>query len=277
MRSFFSALPLFLLSGVVAHGALLVYEGMNYPLSSSLDGRSGGTGFVGTWSTSLLPPSLSTTSVSSPSMGYTDAFLNNLDATGNFTAFFGAETVSRNLATTYDTNVVWASFLMKYSSDFFPTDLGVAFVNSNNPTNATEIRFEVGSFSNTVYMDQQGTIGGNTLLNSTAQSDLTSLYIIKFDFTGNELSAWYDPSDLGNLGPANASLTGALASNMRFDRIDLFSNGSGGLYIDELRIGDTAADVTPFTPIPEPSTYFMIGAGGLAVGLFLYRRRKAAA
>jgi hypothetical protein len=45
------------------------------------------------------------------------------------------------------------------------------------------------------------------------------------------------------------------------------------LLIDELRIGTTWADVTPFTPVPEPSTA-SLAISGLLVLLTCHRLRR---
>ena len=84
---------------------------------------------------------------------------------------------------------------------------------------------------------------------------------------GTETIELFAPDASLNLGLAITSLT--TTSNLTqsgFNNLALqFKDNS---QIDELRFGATSADVLP---IPEPSSTFLIGLGGLAL---ILRRRK---
>jgi hypothetical protein len=92
---------------------------------------------------------------------------------------------------------------------------------------------------------------------------------------------WVNPNlSLGEagLGPAAATIASDV---LTFNGIRLTAGGSqnGGVAaasgtLDELRVGDTFADVTPTTaPVPEPTALTALGMGTLA--LLSRRRRKA--
>jgi hypothetical protein len=94
---------------------------------------------------------------------------------------------------------------------------------------------------------------------------------------------WYNLADLSvepGIGTANATITSSEFTSTRdysISALRLFGGsrnatvGYGQLDVDELRGGDTFADVTPFTIVPEPATGLFIGVGVLA---FLLRRRQ---
>jgi hypothetical protein len=108
----------------------------------------------------------------------------------------------------------------------------------------------------------------------------TQLVVMKLEFTdGNNedrVTVYLNPTDSveSNWTPA-ASIgvpTGALAiwGHSAFSSFQFDGGGADPGAIDEIRWGDTFADVTPF--IPEPSTVMLSMVG--AAGLLLRRRNK---
>jgi hypothetical protein len=69
------------------------------------------------------------------------------------------------------------------------------------------------------------------------------------------------------------------AFDFDFFRVRPFAGGNAAnqpfaeMYFDEIRIGTTYADVTPFIPIPEPSSV-ALGLMGALGGYFFIRRRR---
>lgn len=110
-----------------------------------------------------------------------------------------------------------------------------------------------------------------------------SLILIRIDNVvgaGDTARMWVNP-DL-SIAPSDASASVTLTGfDMAFDRVRLFARrgtataGQAGveLALDEIRIGGSFADVTPFLAIPEPSTYAAI-LGGLTLGLAVWRRSR---
>ncbi len=80
---------------------------------------------------------------------------------------------------------------------------------------------------------------------------------------------WVNPTLGGTLGTADASISGGdfaiTCFNTRPDTANVF-------IFDELRIGESYADVTPYTVIPEPTTWALL-AGSLTA-LVVFRRRR---
>jgi hypothetical protein len=75
-----------------------------------------------------------------------------------------------------------------------------------------------------------------------------------------------------DLTTANAVLTNLNAASVNFRNFNIFADtGGANSKIDEIRFGQTFADVSP---IPEPSTYALLAAG---LGALVWLRRRAKA
>ena len=101
---------------------------------------------------------------------------------------------------------------------------------------------------------------------ATVDQTFHLLGLIEYNSGVDTISLWIDPTDMNNLGTANASTTDTLGT---FTKLRLGTGiGSGsGLTVDNLTIGTTFADV-----IPEPSSAaLLLGLGAVALVL---RRRK---
>jgi len=94
------------------------------------------------------------------------------------------------------------------------------------------------------------------------------------DLATNLVNLYIDPTGLGSgLAPSSAISSTWDGPGSISSITGLISVGpdSGSFAWDEVRVGDTWADVSP---IPEPSTYALLGLGLGA--LFFLRRRRAA-
>jgi hypothetical protein len=89
---------------------------------------------------------------------------------------------------------------------------------------------------------------------------------------------WFNPSDITatpDTSTADITDTGEIDLTTATMGLRLNANGNSGVYtnsvelFDEIRVGTTAADVTP---VPEPAIFCMAGLGILA--LITLRRKK---
>lgn len=111
-----------------------------------------------------------------------------------------------------------------------------------------------------------------------AVANETVFAVLKLTFsttTGSDsVRLWINPSNLADeaLSSNYVELTGLNFSNNIINnfRFAAFS-GTSQSYWDELRVGSSWADVTP---IPEPSTYALLGLSGLALATYRLRRRN---
>jgi MYXO-CTERM domain-containing protein len=288
-------------AGQSASAALLTYEGFDYTSGTSLaptgattptggatNGLSGGTGWSttttgfpnGTWQMSAN--NQPTPTVAANGLTYTDgsghtlttsgkaAYLNNTTHTG----------VIRKLSNTYSfanqgASTIWVSSLFQYVGPGGATTPGtdgkyqqlslynaangaVVNVGKLNATDGTP----AGTNGSYLYLNTKGN-------NSTVPVTNLSLLVLKVDFistTTTNYSLYINPT-LGGATPVGGSLLTATAGAI--DVTSLRIQGSSTGYIDELRVGNTFADVTP---TPEPAAMTVLGGLGL---LSLARRRRS--
>jgi hypothetical protein len=287
-----------------ASAQLLNYEDFNYPTgNNNIAGQNGGTGFQNAWASGS---GNIWGSIQSGSLSYTDQNGHSLDTSGNSmlvgTNGAGAPTATPNrlftnsaTATTLGNiaslngGVIWMSFL--YQRDGSQT--GAPYFRQANfalyqgsgekldiggPNTSATVQNNLSLWSN------GGAHSGAAPLQSTtpvfsagAQLIVVELTVDTLSTTADTVSVWFNPTDLSALGAANLTSTEVDLSGVntvRFQAGNSNANGTNAVFeVDELRIGDTFADVAPYTTVPEPSTIAFVSIGGLAA--WAWRRRRS--
>lgn len=265
-------LPLFILAVPhISHGAITSYESFSYTAGETINGKNGGTGFSGGWGNQ--------TAATINLAGLTYA---NLTTTGNSVNLTGdGIQVFRGLTGTGggSGSNVWQSFLISTSA----TNVGLSLFNGGNEQ-TFKGRTNGGNYGALFYEGTGRPI--NDGLATTANVGIsmtpavanatTHLYVVNFDQTGATpvYRGWLDP-DASSLGTGSAPTGGStftLSTNTQFFnytqlRLGAFSGPGAVVNFDELRLGDTWADVSP---IPEPSSLLLLSVGALG----LLRRRR---
>jgi hypothetical protein len=151
---------------------------------------------------------------------------------------------------------------------FLTVDL---FVNSFSGAN--DFRLAVTTPSGTNFAPLNG--GGHTLANMAG----THLVVMRFDFdpvAADGVTVYLDPTDSIETNWTPAAVVSVPTSDLFITHHGATANFtfSGGGHVparfDELRWGETFADVTPF--VPEPSSQILLGLG--LMGMIGRRRRK---
>jgi len=276
----------------------LIYEGFDYAAGvNGLNTQNGGTGFTTAWDSGNAD-------ISSGSMAYTDGDGRMLNTTGN-RAFIDAAATTvqqfRSVASALNTvtgTTLYISLLGQQLSGagramnfaFFTdvpnsgvyTSLERISVGHGTDTPTAAGPFTWGAFvlggGNNGALPQ--VIGSNYSATPTSASTFLVLKI-EANVSGQDerYSLFVNPS-LGPEGvPAVTFLRDSLVSLTEIDRIRPFAGGATATLaaapsdFDELRIGTTWADVTPFTVVPEHAAASM---GLLALAGLLGRRRREA-
>lgn len=184
-----------------------------------------------------------------------------------------------------DTGQFYFAFLMNNNGNTHKYAMMTLFASffhdGNGPGGGTElVSFGQNDAGDIVFIS--GNYGSGSPIFSTYDTGIdassgTHLFVIGWNTNAGtdqaSFSFWYDPlTSVESPLAAYASGTPGFSVNLpsfhyEFARIGGQSNATW----DELRIGDTFADVTPGLPVPEPSAVLLTGAG-LA---FLLWRRKA--
>jgi hypothetical protein len=266
------------LCSMTSSAALLVYDGFDYVAGSSLRTQNGGTGFAAGWANT----GNATETATSPGMTYGDltvagvkATLNGQQsATGNGASAF----LTRDLTQTFGTDgtTEWLSFISQRTGSKSsggtaqPLNYQRVFSLSLFSGSATE-QASVGELSNDPADVWALNPDATTIVPSvhtTVPLDTQSFLLLRIDNiagTGKDKAyLWVNP-DLTLGEPAIGTAAATITDELSFNRIRLTVGGSQntgatlaaqGLF-DEIRIGETFADVTP---VPEPASVFAVVA-----------------
>jgi hypothetical protein len=277
---------------VPLHATIITYDGFDYTSGDDINGQNGGTAWNGAWNVNT--GSSATVQSSSP-LSY-----GSLVTTGNYVQGNGYQKVGRKVNEQFlgpwdtagyisnpfglnqlDQGTVWASLLIRRDKDVGAFEgLSVYFHqdftgNSGLPSNSP-VHFSIDNTDQSWQVQNMG--GTQTQLSTSAIGD-TNLLVVKFELSltagANNIYLWLNPSfaSLGgadlNVATADWSATGLNTADARFRSFAVETGGGSTGSYDEIRFGTTYASVTP---IPEPSTAFLIVAGLAA--LALTRRRR---
>jgi hypothetical protein len=221
---------------VNASAALIVYDGFDYP-AGSLGTRAGGLG----WSAGVAWDGAQ--SVTSPGLEWPGLPVAGNKVTSTSTASFrlmpaGFSALNRT---------IWISFLCQNSAT--PSWCGISPFNGSG----SEALF-IGKPDGSAYwglalynsMNDSGGVTGSKL--STVPVGELAFFVVRIinGAAGSRITAWIDP-DLGKEPSAatafyDSETAGEKTGRVPFDRIRISGAGQA-LFYDELRIGDTYADV----------------------------------
>lgn len=247
-----------------AHAALLAQESFDYAPGSALVGANGGSGFDSPWLSGLFSGGAQQT-VQTGSLGYP-----GLGTSGQHTeqgttpGYWG---VYRSLAPDLgaDGTTSYLSFAIRategtVAADFFGLYLG----GTNQELFAGK---GGGGTTDQWVLEQRG--GTNQVASGKAIGTDTTLLVLKMEFGSSfdTFSLFVNPT-LGAAEPA-ADATNTQLNIGQVTGLGLF--GSHRYLVDEIRLGDTFADVAPrANQVPEPAPWMLV----LPALLLLASRRR---
>lgn len=277
----------------------------------SAAGSNGGSGFAGGWGNrsgnSVVPGTDAIgDSIGAGSLNYTDAFGNQLVTSGgrlNVSGALGTSNPYREFNFIRGTvgTTTWISFLGQRSGETstveqalnpYPRASNLSFYTADGLANAE--RLAVGSSSG-MAVDSWSLIprgGGGNLVGASPTTSLAveSLLVLRIDHTGNaagdDAYMWVNPvlSSVPDIASASAVRLAADPAHVdpfpyTFNAVRPFAGNFSAAQprpfavadFDELRIGETFGDVTPFTAVPEPSVSMLLLS---ALGAVTMRRRR---
>ena len=264
-----------LVSSVSARAALLAYEPFTNTVGTAIIGSSGGTNFSGPWQTNNSGGVATNTA---SGLSYTDAASNSLVTLGGAGFFQGLTTANTSMqpirpfnfsrgTNGTDGGTTWISFLIVRQGPVngsvtngwlrganVPHDLGVS--------NKLAIGNSSGAATNTVGLIPQGS---STLLKPSTVlfGGRTNFVVVRVDHVASANdNAWLfvNPS-LATEPATSAANTNSLGTyDFSFDTLRVFAGGQNSasqpyaeIIVDEYRIGETYADVAPYTPSVPPA------------------------
>jgi hypothetical protein len=249
----------------LASAATIAYEGFNYqPAGSDLAGNNGGSGFSSPWTgggfnvNSSTNYDVSATGLSYSNLQVSGGSVETLRTPSNLSGIY------RDLATTFGTagTTRYLSFLIQPTS--FETADWMGIYLRNDVNDELFIGKGGGGVTNNWVLEARGGAGQ---VNSgvAVMANQTYLLVLRMNFIAgaDNVSLFINPDlSLGEPGTPNAVKNDK--NLFTISGLNIYSRG--GFRLDEIRVGDTWADVTPTSAeVPEPSSLALMGAGGLLV------------
>jgi hypothetical protein len=224
--------------------APIAQESFDYTSPSALSTRNGGTG----WGDGWYHEGASTV-VGAAGLGFTDSLGNVLNTTGLAADTSGTTTTrSFRVLTSGLRNNVWISVLYQLPASNNKFE-GVSFYRGtqqafsiNNPGTATNAGIHLtNNLNNAAANTQRGTFG------------VAHLIVLKLTKAGgagglDRVEAYIDPILSVNPSSPVATIDG---TDFNFDRVRLAGQDGASLLVDELRVGENFADVTPHIDAPD--------------------------
>lgn len=247
-------LSVMLLAGGVASAGLLVHEPFAYP-AGDLTGNNGGSGWSGAWSDSGNP-----VVVTGTGLGYTDAFGNVLHVAGsalNTADGAAATTISAREVT--DRNAeTWISVLIQPQGTFSDF-IGVSFYDQGLATANARFAIEhAGGKDLRLTRRAPGTpnppVHGASFATTIGTTVCAVIHLIPDGGAGgvlDRIDVYFNPRLDETPASPHASLE---IDGLQFDRVRIAAQNGRSTLVDELRLGESFADVTPHTAPVDSDT-----------------------
>jgi pectate lyase len=262
--------------------ALLGYEPFTNAVSAEIIGAASGYGFAGAWQGNSSQGTATNTGFG---LRYADVANNQLITTGGAGFFQGLTTANNNMqpirlfdfsrgTNGTDNTTTWISFLIARQGPTGtlsgnPYGRGANVPHDLNAENLQKLAVGNGSgaTSNTVALIPQGS--GANLKGATNQfGGVTNFVVVRIDHipAGNDNAYLFVNPALNAEPDINAAGAVSLGDfDFSFDRLRVFAGGQASaaqpyaeLVLDEYRIGETYADVSPFTPFVPATNSLLI-------------------
>ncbi len=251
--------------------ALLAYEPFTNAPGTAIIGSSDGSGFSGAWQNNSSSGVATNTSYA---LTYTDTNGNSLVTEGG-AGFFQGLTSSSSAMQTYrlfnfargtngtDGVTTWISFLIcrqgptgTLAGNPYGRGANVCQDVNVNSSQKLAIGNSSGASVNTVGLIPQGA-SGNLKSSTNLFGNYTNFVVVRIDHKSGALdNAWLfvNPALATEPSTAAASANSLGSFDFTFDRLRMFAGGQSSasqpyaeMVVDEYRVGDTYADVAPYT------------------------------
>lgn len=289
--SFFAGV-VFAASAFNAQAAVLAYEPFTNAVGSNIIGSSDGFGFSGAWQSNSSGGVATNTSYG---LGYIDISGNTLVTSGGAGFFQGLTSANtsmqpiRQFSFARGTNgtdgvTTWVSFLAVRQgptvagSNPYPRGANVPHDINSGGIQKLAVGNSSGATTNTVGLIPQGS--GTNLKPSDVPFSTTNFIVVRIDHVAGAANdnayLFINPDLTTEPSLSNAETNSVGAFDYSFDRLRIFAGGNASasqpyaeLVVDEYRLGETFADVTPHTVIGAPANLRITNAIAAAGKLIL--------
>jgi hypothetical protein len=252
--------------GVANADVLDAYEGFNYTAGLSINGLNGGSGWSGGWVTpGGLDATVAGNSLTSDALAVSGGALS--------TAGFQPPNKGSSVATWIRTlqTPLGADGTTAYLSFLLQPDGGAGFYGGLNFGGVF-----VGLSGNQSFYGLEGSTNDISLSTVPAVQDKPVLLVLQADFMAGDdrLSLYVNPVS----GGPQPAVPDVLKTDLDVGAVDSITvNNYGGFTIDEIRIGNSFASVTPTSTVPEPRSGALVAVMFAALLVIAARRKSASA
>lgn len=274
-RSAFAAA--WLAGAILASGATILTESFDYPAGDIFNGKSGGTGFDGGWieSDSSSPQDLDTILNESLQFGSLAVSGNALRSVApNSFSSSSFRATAGSIAGTSG-RVLWCSFLIRKTSEGTSSPnnyCGLALY----PTDANAVALYIGDTGETDFysLGIAGSPNGQVASNSPSVVSASATFLVaKITFRdGPDTVELFVNPDPMQPAPTQAAATKSDLDLADISGLGILAGQDATWNVDEIRIGDTFADVAPPAPghVVNISTRLRVDTGeNVLIGGFI--------
>lgn len=279
VRGTLAGLILLVASGSPAIGQVIAYEGFNYTAGMNLNLLNGGSGWGNPWSepsfgtgnpNDNVPETIQAGSLTFGSLVTSG---NRVVTGGKFS--YDIRNLGSALGATGTTR--YASFLIRRDTlgpdptNNGPDFGGLVFGDEHNPNSLFVGKPGGGTVGN--FALENGAGAGQVASTRPEVLGTTALLVVRFDFlAGNDTFRLYVNPTPGGTEPSVADATKTDLDLTSFVGVSISTGAANSWSIDEIRIGNTFADVV--VPVPEPGSIALVLTGGLAAVWHARRTRR---
>jgi len=283
MKSSLKSLTFVLIAAVVFTGrpsvnaALLAYEPFTNAPGTAIIGSSDGSGFSGAWQNNSSGGTATNTSYA---LNYTDSAGNSLVTAGGAGFFQGLTSANTNMqpcrlfnfargTNGADGVTTWISFIVvrqgptgTLTGNPYGRGANVCHDVNAGGTQKLAIGNSSGAATNTIGLIPQGA-SGNLKSSTNTFGNFTNFVVVRIDHKSGALdnARLFVNPNLSVEPSTNAASASSLGGfDFSFDRLRIFAGGQSSasqpyaeIVVDEYRVGETYADVAPYTS-PAPAT-----------------------
>jgi hypothetical protein len=234
-------------SALSIRAAQLVHEPFDYVAGSNLTAQTGGSGWTAGWTQDGQ-----TCVTGAAGLSYVDGSGRILNVSGKRADTTGTAT-TRNFRTVAGGPFtgVWISFLYQLSASNAKFE-GVSFYRGSSATPVFSVNSPSADATARITLTNNLTGGSvNTLKGTFGTTHFIALHLTEAGGAGgtDRLEAFIDPPLATVPTTADGTIDG---TNFDFDIIRIAGQDGATLLVDELRIGNTYADVAPYTIADDP-------------------------
>jgi hypothetical protein len=218
-------------------GTLPIYEPFNYTVATNLGGQGGWVNYNTGDEVAVATGNLSYSGLNA--------------STGNSISFNGGGIDPQLTYALQNAGTVYASFIMKVTDLTAATNTagGYFFGLGSTSTNFASTVWTLKDGDNyKIGLDKSTSTTNHVFTSSTYAINENVFVVISYDFASNTSKMWVNPTELGGTEPTQTLLATLGTDRTSLDRVFLRQDSDSEtpfLVVDEIRVGNTWASVTP--------------------------------